>query len=316
MRSSARSAIATLRRVMVSGALVCSVFAGWIVLGAALVGSVRWVAAETGAARSGSRAASSPRLFVIQPGAPGSTDAAEPFMKRLAAYLSARGEGTSAGGLSAIYFNETAAAIAAVRERRKSQPDAPSLGVVSIGFYLGHRVELGLEPLLEFLPEGRYFLMAPASAERDAKSLAEQQVAGGVLDELRFVARVVFAEIPGVDRWRGVPTTRISRALRKLESGEYGAAVIHSRERATLDELGKLDGLAVLAQSESLPAAVLVRFGDPAKAIADVVAGVFTAMPRDEEGQSLLKDMSCDGTRAVRTEWLEGVEKRYDERTK
>src|SRR5262245_38634412 len=84
------------------------------------------------------------RFAIIEPGYPGSTEDARNFMATLIEYL---GEKAALKGLAGEYHNEAAPALAFVAAAR------PAFGVVSPGFYLAHRRDLDLKPLLQAKPK-------------------------------------------------------------------------------------------------------------------------------------------------------------------
>ena len=270
------------------------------------------------------------RMAVIHPGYPGSTEVATGLMNRLTRYLTQK---TSLRGLAAVYYNVPKDAVSAEEE-------APfAFGLVSLGFYLKYREALELTPLLEVVPPERYYLLAlKTTGGAQSRDLAGKAVVGGALYEMEFLRRVVFADRAGVGDWKAVPTLRITRGLRKMGRGHYEAVVLTGREYRTLETRGKLKKLEKIAQSDYYPTALFVVFGktdgaseagrsatgsasdvardgsDPDServAAAKCVAGVLEKMESDPPGKEILETMGCEGFRAVRTQWLEKLEKRY-----
>lgn len=291
-------------------------------------------------AETGAEGAERPDLIVVQPGYPGSTEDAAPFMRRLGAYLGARG---GEDALTAVYFNEPRPALELLGRHR------PRWGIVSLGFYLENRGTLRMRAALEAQPRERVWLVAPRGTR--LPDLVGQPVVGGPLYELPFLRRVALADVEGVDGWRGVPTTRVSRGLRWLERGRYRAAVLTGREYRTFEKMGRLSKLETLGRSEEYPVAVLVRFIPPdappvpldvapvagsgaasegaggaggkdegtkpasgavRARVEDRIEEVFLKMGDDPEGKKILETMGCDGFRRVRPEWLEKLERRHD----
>ncbi|MCZ6794123.1 MAG: hypothetical protein O7J95_10985 [Planctomycetota bacterium] len=299
------------------------------------------------------------RMIVVQPGYPGSTRDAEGFMKRLCAYLYAEagerdGEGRPAAlprvtgprvtGLSATYHNVPAEALAALEQL------SFSCGIVSLGFYLEHREELGIRVLLEASPEGRFYLVASRKGDEDrGRSLVGQPVVGGPLYELEFLRRLAFRDVADVETWKAVPTLKISRGLRKMKRGEYRAAVLNSREYGTLEKLGRLKELDTVHRSDAFPVALFVTIaGFPATKTGTTKPGAGSApgrkrgpgrkdvdarkraldrfasrlalvvrdMSKNSVGKEILETMGCDGFRTVRAKRLEELEKRYARKDK
>src|SRR5438093_7140232 len=127
------------------------------------------------------KAAETARIIIIQPGYPGSTRDAEGFVSQLADYVGGK---TGLQGISGEYHNEEKRALSALAEKRAS------FGLVSLGFYLGHRQELGLRVLLQSKPKDNYVVVARKGEVKDVASLAGQPVAGGPLQEGRFLERI------------------------------------------------------------------------------------------------------------------------------
>jgi hypothetical protein len=204
------------------------------------------------------------RLAVIQPGLPGSTEAAASFMMRLAAYVSTRlsadaaaPRGAARVSLEATYFNEPDLARAELRKR----PVATA--IVSVGFYLEERRRFGLVPILELLPEGSYHLLVPALGAADAASLRGASAVGGIFYEPRFFERIAFRDVEGRETWKGQATVNVATALRQLRRGRFAAIVLGHRDHTTLSELGQLADLRQIAESEAFPSALLVSVRSP-----------------------------------------------------
>ncbi|MEM7232100.1 MAG: PhnD/SsuA/transferrin family substrate-binding protein [Planctomycetota bacterium] len=282
-------------------------------LSALLASAATYGALPCALSEGAGRVADGPHIAVIQPGYPGSPKDAVSYLARLSKHLVAK---TGVAGVSAEYFNLPAEAKKALARKR------PTHGIVSLGFYLENREALGLVPLLEVLPESEYLLLAQDSKGGD---FAGKKVVGGPLYEQSFLAKVAFPKLKEVPAWEAVPTLRISRSLRKLSRGTYEAAVVTSREYRTLEKLGKLKGLKTVAKSEAFPTALFVAFdardrGERAKvakegsslALGKRLAEGFRGMSQDSEGKKILETLGCEGSRPVRTRWIEELEKRYD----
>lgn len=265
------------------------------------------------------------RLIVVQPGFPGSTEDAAPFMRRFAAVLGPR---AASRELEAVYYNEPDEALADLRKK------GATVGIVSVGFYLSHRKEFRLEPLAELEPEGRYRLLVPSGFEGGTDGLRDAAVVGGVLYDPEFVRRVAFSHVAGVETWKGTPTVQVTRALRHLARGRYRAILLHDRERETLAKAGALEGYRELAQSDPFPVGLLVAFGAP-RGRGETEAGApgeetessrddstgdvarrflpaVLALGEDEEGREILETLGCEGSRRARKDRLEKLEKKYD----
>jgi hypothetical protein len=276
-------------------------------------------------------------LAIVQPGYPGSPDAAADFLADLSAYLEKQ---SGAKGLAASYHNVPREALDAIARER------PALSVVSLGFYLEHRKSLRLKPRLEARPQLRLTLVAPRGGARTIEDLAGKPVGGGALYELDFLARVAFARPPeaagaspgpnpAVRGWKAEPSVRFSRVLRDLEQGKLKAAVFNSRELASLESLGRMKNLEKIAASEYYPPALLVVFDPRAdkedadqeerarcaesskreESVTEKLVAVFRGIAKDVAAKDLMETMGCEEFAPVRAPWLEELEKRYDRET-
>jgi len=148
-----------------------------------------------------------PTLVIVQPGYPGSTKDAEGFIRKLSAYVE---EKAGLKGLFGEYHNDEKGALAAVEKLK------PAFGVVSVGFYLAHRKDLGLKPLLQSKPGDNFVLVARTGELKDLAALKGQPVAGGPLHERGYLERVALAGKADPAVWDSKPVLQASRALRDL----------------------------------------------------------------------------------------------------
>ncbi len=216
-----------------------------------------WAAAqdENGDA-SASASIDSPNWVVVQPGYPGSTEEAAGFMETFSEFV---GTAAELPRLRGSYYNVPKLAREAIRR------GGPAFGIVSLGFYLERRRELGLTALLEAEPADRFFAVAPEGAVPKPAELAGAAVAGGPLYEPLFLERVAFAEKLPVAEWRGEPVLRTTRALRRLVRGRYRAVVLTGRELSALRGVYRGKKLENIAVSDYYPPALLVVFGTSAR---------------------------------------------------
>jgi hypothetical protein len=210
-----------------------------------------------GAASSPAAERAPPRLIIIQPGYPGSTQDARAFIATLSEYLESK---TGLKGLTGEYHNEAKPGLRAIKE------DRPAFGMVSLGFYLEHRKALGLVARLQARPKDRIVLIARGGDIKDLAALKGEAVAGGPLHEKAFLERIAFAGKADVASWDAQPTLQASRALRDLAQGKkYRAVVLTGRDFAVLGELYSGKTLEKVAESDYYPPALVVAFtGTPA----------------------------------------------------
>ena len=190
------------------------------------------------------------RWMVIQPGYPGSTEDAAGFMKSFSDYLQ---KTTGLAGVRGTYYNLPREALGAIEAER------PAFSLVSLGFYLEHRRRLNLVPLVESHPQDRFVIVALEGAVDRPEALRGRAVAGGPLYEKTYLERVVFRGKAPVASWKGEPVLRPSRALRRLERGQYKAVVLTGREYAALGGLSRRKKLEKVLESAYYPQTLLVH---------------------------------------------------------
>ena len=230
-------------------------------------------------------------VAIVQPGAPGSPEKAAAFLDELGAWL--RKE-TGLVRVRASYENRSHRALEALRSER------PGVAVVSLGFYLAHREELGMHAVLEARPAIRYGLWALEGAAPKPGGLAGNVVAGSALYDMQYLDRLVFAREPDrrgdeedvavedppkprawapVSTWRPKPMNRVAGALYQLRKGKVAAVVLSSREADSLKKLGRLKSLELFRESSYYPQALVVTF-------APSTPGDTPAKERDAAGSS------------------------------
>lgn len=263
------------------------------------------------------------RMVIVQPGYPGSTRDAEGFVKRLAKHLE---EKTGLSGLAGEYHNEMAPGLAAAKgEQPGGAGVRPIFGVVSLGFYLKHRRELGLKPLLQAKPRDSFVLVARAGEVKDlAADLKGQPVAGGPLHEPELLQRLVLAGKANPAAWDAKPTLQAARALRDLcDKKKYRAVFLTGREYLTLAELYRAKSLEKVWESEYYPPALLVAFpggkeegSKSSEELLKKVERAFAGLSEDPRGKEILATMGAEGFESVSEPWLKGVEGRYEDASK
>src|SRR5262245_61086261 len=189
-------------------------------------------------------------FIIVQPGYPGSTTEAEAFVTDL---LAAIGKGGGPGDLQGEYHNDAEEALKAIREKK------PQLGIVSLGFYLAHKEDLRLEPLLASRPHERFYLAGKQGAVVPLKDLAGKTVAGTPFQEPEFVSRILFG--PEVSKWKVEATRSSTKAIRDASRGKVAAVLLTEREKRALGNLTAGQELEVYHQTDELPTAILVSLG-------------------------------------------------------
>jgi hypothetical protein len=191
-------------------------------------------------------------FVIVQPGYAGSTKDAEQFVAQVSEYLEAK---TGLKGVAGEYHNEPAAAKKAIETLR------PQFGIVSVGYYLEHREELGLKPLLESSPGDRLVIVTRKGDVKDASALKGEPVAGGPLYDLPFLDRIAFRGKAEPLTWDAKPVLYISRALRDLaDRNKYRAVVLTGKDYEALAPLYATKSVEKFIESEYYPPAFLVAF--------------------------------------------------------
>lgn len=195
-------------------------------------------------------------MVVCAPGYPGSTAEAQPAMDALAAEVVVAA-GWRDGSLAAVYHETEDGGLA-----RLAEPDA-ALAMVTLPFFLEHRKDLDLHPLVLAVPEGReplepWTLVAGSGKVRQPSDLDGWRVVSLAGHSPRFVRG------PALGSWGALPTgTRIelSRAvlssLRRAAKGEPVAVLLDAEQAAALDRLPFAGDLEVVVRTRPLPVSVV-----------------------------------------------------------
>jgi hypothetical protein len=276
--------------------------------------------------------AGAPHYVIVQPGYPGSTTEAESFVSDLSAALV---KGGAPAGLQGAYHNDAKAALKAIAEEK------PEFGVVSLGFYLAHRDDLRLKPVLESRPPQAFFLAAKKGSPPALKDLEGQVVAGTPFQEKEFVERVLFGpgaggatvkpgeagspavKVPAgnsahpearpaaeVGKWKVASTEGWSKGVRDVGRGKARAVLLNDRERLSMSEIDAGKNLEVFYQTESVPLALMVSLGGE-NDTARKSALALESLGRSPEGKEMLKSMGIDGFAPFDAGRLKAIEERY-----
>lgn len=246
------------------------------------------LAVALGAAAPAVLAAEAAGLVVCAPGYPGSTAEAQPAMDALAAAV-ARAAGTGPDGLGAAYFETEAGGLAALAE-----PDA-GLALLTLPFFLEHRQNLALEPVLLAVPAGRqaaepWTLVAGAGLVASPSDLAGWTLVSLAGHSERFVRG------PALGGWGELPgdltvefSGRVLSALRKAARGEKAAVLLDAEQAAALDTLPFAGDLDVVHRSPPLPVSVLASVADrvPAERLATLTGALRSLDERPEAAEAL-----------------------------
>jgi len=227
-------------------------------------------------------------LVFCAPGYPGTTAEAQPTMDAIATGI-ANAAGWETGSFAAIYFPRGEQGL-----ERLQQEDAV-IAMVTLPFYLQHREELSLTPLLQGVGrqgvEENWSLVVAKGKVGKIDDLAGWKVTGlpayspalvqgpilGGWGELPATAEIAF-------------TSRALSALRKASRGEPVAVLLDDEQVASLQSLPFGDALEVVHRSATLPGNLLCevqgRLGEQERA--SLVRGLL-AMGDDPVGVDLLE---------------------------
>jgi hypothetical protein len=163
----------------------------------------------------------------------------------------ARRAGWDASSVEATYFNRAADATAHIKK------EPPGFLLASPGFYLEQREDLNLKPVNQILINNedthRYYILVRRDTLDDVNDLRGKTLAGAVLAESEFVARVVLEGRFDFGTDLKAEYQRALSALRKLRQGELDAVMLDELEYAGLEHLPFADELTTLFTSKPLP---------------------------------------------------------------
>ena len=227
-------------------------------------------------------------MVFCAPGAPGTTADAQPVLDRFAAGVG-KAAGWDDGGLVAVYHESGPAGL----ERLKSKDAA--VAVVTLPFYLAHRKELRLEPMLTAVAnwegDGAWSLAAARGKLAGPADLSGWTVTGLPAYHEGLVRG------PVLSAWGDLPenvevvfTSRTLSALRKASRGEKLAVLL---DRAQVDALPSLpygEALEVVHVSGPMPGSLLCAVGDRlSRELRDDLIRAVLEMHRRPDGVALLE---------------------------
>ena len=200
-------------------------------------------------------------MVVCAPGYPGSTAEAQPAMEGFAKAVTAAA-GWVDDDLAAEYFESEDGGMT-----RFAAPDA-GLGLVTLPFFLEHRVELGLQPEMLAVPSGRatqepWSLVAGKGAVNQPADLDGWQLVSLAGHSETFVRG------PALGDWGELPPTltitfsgAVLSSLRKAARGDKIVVLLDAEQAGALDRLPFADDLEIVHRSPPLPVSVVCSIGD------------------------------------------------------
>ena len=247
---------------------------------AALAASILAVTALAAEARA--------KIVFCAPGAPGTTEEAQPAMDAFAAALAAKAR-LPAGELGATYAASEEAGIARLRAA-----DA-SLAIVSLPFFLKHEKSLALRAEIQPVPQGR------AGGERWSLVARRGRItAPGSLDGFTILSSAGFSpgfvRGPALGGWGRLPASvrivqsaAVLSALRRAAAGEQVAVLLDGAQEAALPTLPLASELEVVARSPVLPVGIVAAVDRRvAPARWEKVHAALRQLPSDPAGSQAL----------------------------
>jgi hypothetical protein len=199
-------------------------------------------------------------LVICHPGGPGTTEQAEPIMDAFSRSIEEVG-GLPKGTLRCVYHPEAKPGLEYIRSEH------PSLGIVSLPFYLKHREDLDLRLLLQVVRRDRatqtFHVLAKKGRFADLEALRGKRLLSKHLYDPDFVRRVVLG---GREKefLHLVETSRLVKETRKVARGEEDAVLVDAEAWETLKKMKGLgDQLEEIFHSRDLPTEPVVTIGPP-----------------------------------------------------
>lgn len=233
-------------------------------------------------------------FVIVVPGGEGSRRISKGFFEEWTGYLREK-LAWPAESLAGGYYNELDEGLARLKSAR------PAFGVVGIDFYLAHRDEFDMRPLLSSQPYGvpteRYVVLATGDGPAELRALQGGTVGGKHLSVPGFVRGLVFGGNPAGAGIELAPSPRTMAALDDALAGATSGVVVKEREWAGLREVPRFVGkFRVVHTSEPVLAPIVVVFGEPpADGSAEAFARALSSMGDDEHGKALLATMQENG---------------------
>jgi hypothetical protein len=232
-------------------------------------------------------------LVFCAPGYPGTTDEAQPTMDAVAAGIGAAA-GWKPGSLVAVYHQDGPVGL------ERLQQDDAAIAVVNLPFYLKHRQELGLEPLLAAVAagngDGAWSLVAARDRLKQPGDLSGWTVTGLPAYHPGLVRG------PVLSGWGDLPedtelkfTSRVLSSLRKASRGENLAVLLDKTQVEALPSLPYAESLEVVYRSGPMPTSLLCVVDD--RLPEERRAGLIRALPglKDSpEGAALLETIRLE----------------------
>jgi len=214
-------------------------------------------------------------IVVCAPGYPGSTAEAQPAMDGLAAAVS-EAAGLEGGAVQAVYFETEEGGL----ERLRSS--GTRLALLTLPFFLEHRDELDLKPVLMAVPDGReplepWSLVAGKGLVKGPSDLDGWDLLSLAGHSSRF------EKGPALADWGDLPESltitfsgAVLSGLRRAASGQTVALLLDGAQADSIARLPFAGQLETIHHSQLLPVSVVCSVGD--RAAPDRIGRVLTAL--------------------------------------
>lgn len=228
-------------------------------------------------------------VVVCAPGYPGSTAEAQPAMDGLAAAITAAA-GWDTESVRAVYFETEEGGVASLQS-----PDV-ALMLVTLPFFLEHRIELDLRPQLMAVPSGReplesWSLVTGAGLVNEPADLEGYGLFSLAGHSPRFVRG------PALGDWGELPesvTVTFSGAvlsgLRRAAKGERVVLLLDAAQTDALERLPFFDQLEIVRSSQLLPVSIVCSVGD--RVAPDRLSEVLAALEALDEQPSAVEALA------------------------
>jgi hypothetical protein len=245
-------------------------------------------------------------LVACVPDAPGSTEAAAPYLARFFRAVE-RTLDWPEKRLRGVFTPSER------RCRRELRRPRTTLALLSLGLYLSLREKLRLRPLAVTesggAARGRYHVVVRKGAVQALEELRGARFLTSHGADRRLFARVILGGRLG----DSIPVRRTRRplkALRAVRSGEERATVLDDGELEKMKLLPFAEDLAVIHSSDPLPnpilAALGARAGDDAQALAEKLPSVCSG-----EAKAVCESMRLSGFAAPDPARLDALVRQY-----
>ncbi len=253
-------------------------------------------------------------FILIQPGYPGSSVEAQPFVKKFQKTLEVTAKIKLAHG---AYHNNEEEALKAL----KAKP--AKLGILSLGMYFKYQEKFKLTPLAWSQPGAKFYLLVRDGDVKSLEELKGKKISGTPFLEPEFVKSILFGEKDEkgnlkvsnalYSSWVITSAKYASRALRFLKRSRRDAVLLSEIDYLGAKKLELLKGFKVLHSTQAYPSAVVVSFNEQLdKDQQKRVQGAFFNLSKDSAGKELLKTMSLKEFSKVDPKILKELKTKFD----